>query len=117
MADVKSELDVAELSRKAGRLLFVGLPCTRLDKRLRELLREVQPGGVILFGRNIESAEQVALLTAQIRDALDHRVLIGVDQEGGLVDRFRDIGTPVPAAQHVRDAAQSELAREFREPS
>jgi hypothetical protein len=72
-----------EIRRKAGQMLFIGLPGTHLDKRLREMLREVQPGGVILFGRNVESAEQVALLNAQIRDALGGRVLIGVDQEGG----------------------------------
>ncbi|MFL6210259.1 MAG: glycoside hydrolase family 3 N-terminal domain-containing protein [Pyrinomonadaceae bacterium] len=113
MPDVKSEFEPDELRQKAGRLLFVGLPGTRLDKRLRELLREVQPGGVILFGRNIETAEQVALLTAQIRDALDHSVLVGIDQEGGLVDRFRHICEPMPAAKHVRDAARSDLAREF----
>jgi beta-N-acetylhexosaminidase len=102
-----------ELRRKAGRLLFVGLPGTRLDRRLRALLREVQPGGVILFARNIESPAQVALLTAQIRDALAHRVLIGVDQEGGLVDRFRHIGEPMPAARHVRDAGRTDLAQRF----
>ena len=57
------------LESKAGRLLFVGLPVTRLDRYWREFLREVRPGGVILFGRNVESAEQVALLNAQVRDA------------------------------------------------
>src|SRR4029453_19407167 len=91
-----------EIRRKAGRLLFVGLPGTKLDKRLREMLREVRPGGVILFGRNVESAEGVALLNAQIRDALGGRVIIGVDQEGGLVDRFRDICEPMPSAKSVR---------------
>ncbi|HEV7904375.1 MAG TPA: hypothetical protein VGO96_11090, partial [Pyrinomonadaceae bacterium] len=67
--------ETEEIRRKAGRLLFVGLPGTKLDKRLREMLREVRPGGVILFGRNVESAEQVALLNAQIRDALGGRVI------------------------------------------
>ncbi len=104
-----------EIRRKAGRLLFVGLPGTRLDKRLREMLREVQPGGVILFGRNVESAEQVALLNAQIRDALGGRVIIGVDQEGGLVDRFRDICEPMPSAKTVRLAGRTELARKSGE--
>jgi len=109
----QSETD--EIRRKAGRLLFVGLPGTRLDKRLREMLREIQPGGVILFGRNVESAEQVALLNAQIRDALGGRVIIGVDQEGGLVDRFRDICEPMPPAKAVRLAGRTELARQFGE--
>ena len=104
-----------EISRKAGRLLFVGLPGTRLDKRLREMLREIRPGGVILFGRNVESAEQVALLNAQIRDAIGGRVLIGVDQEGGLVDRFRDICEPMPSAKTVLLAGRTELARKFGE--
>ena len=101
------------LERKAGRLLFVGLPVTRLDRHWRELLREVRPGGVILFGRNIESAEQVALLNAQIRDAAGAGVFIGVDQEGGLVDRFRDICEPAPSAKAVRDAGVAELAERF----
>jgi beta-N-acetylhexosaminidase len=107
--------EAEEIRRKAGRLLFVGLPGTRLDKRLREMLREVQPGGVILFGRNVETAEQVALLNAQIRDALGGRVIIGVDQEGGLVDRFRDICEPMPSAKAVRLAGRTELARKFGE--
>lgn len=104
-----------DLRDKAGRLLFVGLPGTSLDKRLRDLLREVRPGGVILFGRNVETAEQTAMLTTQIRDALGGRVLVGVDQEGGLVDRFRDICEPMPSAKAVCRAGRSELARQFGE--
>jgi beta-N-acetylhexosaminidase len=101
------------LERKAGRLLFVGLPVRELDRRWRELLREVQPGGVILFGRNVESAEQVALLNAQVRDACGRRVLVGVDQEGGLVDRFRNVCEPSPSAKAVRGARSPALAEKF----
>jgi beta-N-acetylhexosaminidase len=114
-ATPQTATETEEIRRKAGRLLFVGLPGTKLDKRLREMLREVRPGGVILFGRNVESAEQVALLNAQIRDALGGRVIIGVDQEGGLVDRFRNICEPMPSAKSVRLAGRSELARKFGE--
>ena len=103
------------IKQKAGRVLFIGLPGTRLTPRTRALLGEVQPGGVVLFGRNVESAEQVALLNAQIRDSVDHPVLIGVDQEGGLVDRFRDICEPAPSAKAVREAGSSELAEKFGE--
>lgn len=107
--------DIDGLRRKAGRLLFVGLPGTELDKHLREMLREVRPGGVILFGRNVETAEQVAALTTRVRDALGGRVLVGVDQEGGLVDRFRHICEPMPSAKTVRLAGRTELARRFGE--
>jgi beta-N-acetylhexosaminidase len=113
MTDEAKNVSADELRRRAGRLLFVGLPGTSLDKRLRELLREVGPGGVILFGRNVESGEQVALLNAQIRDATGGRALVGVDQEGGLVDRFREICEPMPSAKSVRLAGRSELARKY----
>lgn len=101
------------LEHKAGRLLFVGLPVTKLDRHWREFLREVRPGGVILFGRNVESAEQVALLNAQIRDAAGREVLIGVDQEGGLVDRFREVCEPMPSAKAVRNAGRADLAEKY----
>ena len=39
-----------------GQLLLVGVPGPMLDKETAALLRRVQPGGFILFGRNIESA-------------------------------------------------------------
>lgn len=103
------------LEREAGRLLFVGLPATKLDKHWREFLREVRPGGVILFGRNVETAEQVSMLTAQIRDAAGRDVLIGVDQEGGLVDRFRDACEPMPSAKAVRNAGRADLAEKYGE--
>ncbi len=101
------------MESKAGRLLFVGLPVTKLDRHWREFLREVRPGGVILFGRNVESAEQVALLNAQIRDAAGREVLIGVDQEGGLVDRFREVCEPMPSAKAVRKAGRADLAERY----
>ncbi|MGB9182136.1 MAG: glycoside hydrolase family 3 N-terminal domain-containing protein [Pyrinomonadaceae bacterium] len=104
-----------EIKRKAGRLLFIGLPGTQLDRHLRKLLGEVQPGGVVLFGRNVESADQVVNLNAQIRDAVARPVIIGVDQEGGLVDRFREICEPMPSAKAVRDANQTDLALKFGE--
>ncbi|OLE54685.1 MAG: hypothetical protein AUG51_06940 [Acidobacteria bacterium 13_1_20CM_3_53_8] len=104
-----------DIKRKAGRLLFIGLPGTLLTRETRKLLSEVQPGGVVLFGRNIESAEQVALLSAQIRDSVEHPVIIAVDQEGGLVDRFRHITEPMPSAKAVREAGRSDLAKKFGE--
>ncbi|HKR01788.1 MAG TPA: glycoside hydrolase family 3 N-terminal domain-containing protein [Pyrinomonadaceae bacterium] len=107
--------DTLSIKRKAGRVLFIGLPDTRLNERTRALLGEVRPGGVVIFGRNVQSPEQVALLNAQIRDAVGHPVLIGVDQEGGLVDRFREICEPMPSAKAVRVAGSSELAEKFGE--
>jgi beta-N-acetylhexosaminidase len=114
-AQLKQESDTQSIKRKAGRLLFIGIAGTSLNKHTRALLKEVQPGGVVLFGRNIESPEQVALLNAQIRDAVEHELIIGIDQEGGLVDRLREICEPMPSAKAVREAGSSDLAEKFGE--
>jgi beta-N-acetylhexosaminidase len=56
----------------------------------RAFFADTKPWGFILFGRNIQSLEQVAKLTADLRGGIgrpDAPVLI--DQEGGRVQRFK----------------------------
>lgn len=55
----------------------------------RAFFREVDPFGFILFARNIETPEQVARLTADLRDAVGRDAPILIDQEGGRVQRMR----------------------------
>ncbi|MBN2647321.1 MAG: beta-N-acetylhexosaminidase [Thiotrichales bacterium] len=55
----------------------------------REQLFDPKVAGVILFSRNFESAEQLQALTEEIHALRHPRLLIGVDHEGGRVQRFR----------------------------
>jgi beta-N-acetylhexosaminidase len=64
------------------------------DDRVR--IADPRVGGVILFARNFESSAQLRALTGSIH-ALRPELLIGVDHEGGRVQRFRDDQfTPLP---------------------
>jgi beta-N-acetylhexosaminidase len=85
-----------------GQFFFIGLPGTTLDQETRDLLNEIKPGGIILFGRNIEAPEQVRQLLDDCRELLPTRPLCGIDQEGGLVDRLRSVFTPMPSARALR---------------
>ena len=85
--------------QQIGQFFFIGLPGTQLDNEARELIDEIKPGGIILFGRNVETAEQVRALLDGARAMLPVTPLCGVDQEGGLVDRLRDIFPPMPSAR------------------
>jgi beta-N-acetylhexosaminidase len=65
-----------------------GLSLTDDDRRR---LAHPLVGGMILFGRNWQSREQVAALCAEIKEVRED-LLISVDHEGGRVQRFRTDG-------------------------
>jgi len=89
--------------------LMLDIAGTTLSSEDCELLQTPQVGGVILFGRNIESARQVRDLTDHIRQ-IRPELLIAVDQEGGRVQRLREGFTRLPAMRqfgllYAQDAA------------
>src|SRR3954453_16296825 len=92
-----------------GQLIMTGVPGKELDVKTAELFRRVQPGAFILFGRNIESAEQLRALIDDLRDLSEIEPIITIDQEGGRVSRLRLIGNEPPNAQQLRDRDSVEL--------
>ena len=99
------------LEQQIGQFLFVGLPGTELDEEARALIEEIKPGGIILFGRNVEAADQVRKLLDGARAMLPIAPLCGIDQEGGLADRLRDIFPPMPSARAIRQHGDLSGAR------
>lgn len=71
-----------------------------LTEEEKELLQNPLVGGVILFTRNFSSVEQIHNLVKAIHAVREPKLLIGVDHEGGRVQRFRDGFSSLPAARH-----------------
>jgi len=84
---------------------MVGLPGPRVDAVAREMVRDLQVGGIILFARNIESPEQVWELCRDLQQealaAAGLPLLISVDQEGGPVQRLKAPFTIIPPARDL----------------
>ena len=68
-----------------GQLILTGVPGPELDHESAELFRRVQPGGFIIFGRNIKSAQQLRRLLDDLRGLSKVEPIITIDQEGGRV--------------------------------
>jgi beta-N-acetylhexosaminidase len=86
---------------QAGQLLLMGFAAAEPTAHLRDLLRRLQPGGVVLFARNIKAPLQTWELLRECRRQLRTPPLVGVDMEGGTVDRFRHVLGPAPSAAAV----------------
>jgi beta-N-acetylhexosaminidase len=89
------------LSQAVGQLLIVGFDGTEMSPRLASLLKQLQPAGVILFARNIRSAEQTWRLLHECRKSVAVPLFTCVDLEGGTVDRFREVLGATPSAADV----------------
>src|SRR5437667_10785096 len=94
-----------------GQLILTGGPGKELDSQAARLFRRVQPGGFILFARNIESSAQLRKLIDDLRGLSEIEPIITIDQEGGRVSRLRLIGNEPPNAQQLRDKNDIDLIR------
>jgi beta-N-acetylhexosaminidase len=91
--------------------LIIGFDGTEITPQLASLLSRLQPAGVILFARNIKSAEQTWRLLRDCQKCVTTPLFTCVDLEGGAVDRFRDALGPVPAAADVYATGDRKLYR------
>ncbi len=107
------ELLAMPIEKKIGQLFFIGLPNTEIDAEAKELIREISPGGICLFARNIREAAQTRKLIGDVRDNLSIEPLVTLDQEGGLVDRLRRIIAPMPAPSSIRTSVEAGMLAEI----
>ena len=76
------------------RSFIVGIKSIILSNKEINFLKKYKPWGVILFTRNIKNIDQTQKLTSNIRKIFkDKKYPILVDQEGGRVNRLRNIIT------------------------
>jgi beta-N-acetylhexosaminidase len=113
-----------KLESKIGQMIMVGFRGMTIDDThwvVRDI-RDHNIGGVILFDydvpnrepvRNIESPEQVKILTSTLQSINDIPLFISVDQEGGRVNRLKErFGfPPMPGHEQLGEINNPEKTR------
>ncbi len=103
MPTVGESTSLAERKRRAGQRLVIGIAGKTVTSEVRELVRELQPAGFILFSRNVGDPVQVRDLNRALAELLpsDRPPILSVDQEGGRVQRIRAPATVWPSMRTV----------------
>jgi beta-N-acetylhexosaminidase len=94
-----------------GQFLIVGFEATEMTPRLATMLKRIQPAGVILFARNLTTAQPTWRLLRDCQKCVSTPLFTCVDLEGGRVDRFRDVLGPTPPAAEVFATQDRKLFR------
>lgn len=96
------------LEQKIGQLLVIGWQSDNVEDIL-DLIKTYHFGNVILFTRNIKSAEHLKEMTDKIQEtAIKYNgvpAFIGIDQEGGNVRRVYNRVTKVPGHMAIGSAS------------
>lgn len=107
--EISEKISKMSLDEKIGQMLMVGIDGTEVDDDFKKFAEEYKFGTVILFGKNITSAEQLVNLTNSIKStAGDIPYIIGMDEEGGLVTRLPDDVLSMPAALTIAGSEDTE---------
>ena len=97
-----------------GQRIALGFHGTRLPGEFQDLIRKYQVGNVILFQRNIESADQLRELCGQIRELIVEVTgaipFIIIDEEGGMVSRIAQHAVNIPGAMAMGATGDPENA-------
>jgi len=96
------------LMTTVGQFLMVSVKGTKLSRETELFLRETGAGGVILFAENYKSPKQLAAFIAELRDASESDLIVGVDQEGGRVARLGRPFTELPPMARLGGRADGE---------
>jgi beta-N-acetylhexosaminidase len=88
--------------------LIIGFDGTDLNKKLQQHLLKINPVGIVLFKRNIVSLDQTKELIRQIRELLG-QIVVAIDHEGGLVNRFPDNCPAPPSPMSLNRSGADQL--------
>ena len=105
-----------------GKHFIVGLSSTVLEKEEKELLKTLNPLGIVIFKRNIANSpnwphQLQRLINSAKEVTANSDLIISIDHEGGKVHRLREPASHFPAARYWKNdsnAVGQAMGRELK---
>lgn len=114
---VQEAIQAMSMAEKLGQLVVVGIDGYELDQQTKEMIRQYQVGGFVIFGRNVRDSLQLRTLLNSLKEenATVSRIplFLSVDEEGGRVSRmpeeFLDLPTSAQIGRQNEPALSSQV--------
>jgi beta-N-acetylhexosaminidase len=112
-AELVGRMSTAE---RVGQLLMVGVSSTGTSQSDRAIIAQTRAGSVILLGNTTAGMQPIRRVVGRVRDAAPSpegvKVMLAVDQEGGLVQRLKGPGfARIPSASRQAKLSDAKLRR------
>ncbi len=89
-----------DLKDKVGQLIMVAIPGKKMNRKTEKIISEYRPGGVILFGYNLDKGSRVKKYINEMQSISMGNsgipLFVSIDQEGGRVKRIESEVTQFP---------------------
>ena len=88
---IDEEISEMTLREKIGQMITIAYRQEEYTDELDNILKEVEPGGFILFSENISTYDGTTSYIKKIRENEKIPMFISIDQEGGRVQRIKNL--------------------------
>lgn len=120
MPNEKEKLDILiekmSLEEKIGQMIFGGIDGTSYSDEAKSLISDYHVGGIILFKNNLETTEKAVELLNQLKRSNQEKdipLFLGVDQEGGRVERLPDEVISLPTNKIIGERNDEQFSYEI----
>lgn len=110
---IEEQIKAMSIEEKIGQMVTVGIEGYTLDDNSRKLIEEYNVGGIILFGKNVDSSNQLLSLINSLKEANSKNripLFISVDEEGGRVSRMPKEIKKLPTSKRIGQMNNKELS-------
>jgi beta-N-acetylhexosaminidase len=98
------------LDDKLGQLFIPTFLCCGYSKNNAAMVEQLHTGGFIIYSANLQNASQARALIAAAKAHSIIPPLVTLDEEGGGVDRLKDIYGPRPSARTIANSRSTAYA-------
>ncbi len=110
---VKETLENMTLEEKIGQMIIISSNDTYMSEELLSTLKTYKPGGYLLFADNLTDYSNTLQFINDIKSTNEIPMFISIDQEGGLVQRLKQIdgASIIPSMEDVGKTNDTEYAK------